>query len=143
MNRGFTLLELMIALAIVGILSAIALPGYSAVLMRAQRNEAKLALLEVVHAEERHYQLHLAYTDDFEPSLQAGGLGLDARSDTGNYLLSVTLRADGQGYIAIARPDPAHRQAGDRDCARITLDSSGRRGAADSAGNETTGRCWP
>jgi type IV pilus assembly protein PilE len=142
MNRGFTLVELLIALAIVGILSAIALPGYSAVLMRAQRNEAKLALLAVVHAEERHYQLHLAYTDRFEPPLQQGGLQLDAHSESGNYQLSVSLREDGQGYIAVAQPDPDRRQAGDRDCARITLDSTGRRGATDSAGDDASERCW-
>lgn len=143
MSRGFTLIELVIALAIVGILSAIALPGYSAVLLRAQRNEARLALLQVVHAEERHYQLHLAYTDRFEPSLQEGGLGLDAHSDGGNYLLSVALREDGQGYVAVAEPDPSRRQSADRDCARITLDSSGRRGATNRMGDDTGATCWP
>ena len=42
---GFTLLELLVTLAIVGILTAIAWPGYGAVMRRAQRDEARLALL--------------------------------------------------------------------------------------------------
>lgn len=142
MNRGFTLIEVLIALCIVGILSAIAVPSYSAVLVRAQRNEARLALLKVLHAQERHYQIHYRYTDRFEPPPQDGGLGLAARSDTGNYLLSVRLDDDGQHYLAIASPDPSRRQGSDRDCARITLDDSGNRGASNAAGGDARERCW-
>lgn len=142
MSRGFTLIEVLIALCIVGILSAIAVPGYSAILVRAQRNEARLALLKVMHAQERHYQIHFRYTDRFEVSPQEGGLGLAARSEAGSYLLSVELRDQGQRYLAIAQPDRSRRQAGDRDCARITLDDSGARGASNAAGNDARELCW-
>lgn len=142
MSRGFTFIELLIALVIVGILSAIALPTYSAVLTRAQRNEARLALLKVQHAQERHYQLHLRYSDRFDLSLQQGGLAMPGHSDAGNYLLSVRLQDEDQRYVAVARPDPRRRQAGDRECAEITLDDTGRRGAITAAGTDSREHCW-
>ncbi len=55
-DHGFSLLELLVTLAIVGILTAIAWPGYGAVMQRAQRNDARLALLGIQYAEELRYQ---------------------------------------------------------------------------------------
>lgn len=130
-RHGFTLIELLVSMAIVGILAAVALPGYGSAMRRAHRNEARLALLSLQIAEERHYQLHLSYTDAPPGSPQ-----------TGRYVLDVELREDGQGYLATASADPAGSQAADRDCARFTVDHTGRRGASSATGEDTSSTCW-
>lgn len=140
--RGFTLIELLIALTVVAILSAIAWPGYGAIMHRAQRHDARLALLELQHDQERHYLRHFEYTDLLTDPPAAGGLGRSDRSRSGEYQLSVTLRADGQGYIAHAVPAPESRQARDRTCARFSLDQTGRHAATDAAGADSTASCW-
>src|SRR5690606_39968109 len=113
-GRGFTLIELLIALAVVAILSAIAWPGYGAVIRRAQRQDARLALLELQHAQERHYLRHFSYTDRLTASRADGGLARSGHSPSGEYRLSVTLHADGQGFVAEAVADTQSRQAQDR-----------------------------
>jgi type IV pilus assembly protein PilE len=141
-QHGFTLLELLVTMAIVGILTAIAWPGYGAILRRAQRDEARLALLGIQYAEELRYQNLLAYGDRLAEPLARGGLGLAERSSGGNYRLAVELRNDGQRYLASARPVAQGRQSGDRACALLTIDEAGLRTAADADGRDTTALCW-
>jgi type IV pilus assembly protein PilE len=140
--RGFTLPELLVTLTIVGILTAIAWPSYSAVMRRAQRDDARLALLGIQYAEELRYQNAHAYSDRLADSTALGGLGLAERSAAGSYQLAVTLRDDGQRYVASARPLPQGRQAADRSCALLSIDETGRRGAVDADGRDTTTLCW-
>jgi type IV pilus assembly protein PilE len=58
---GFSLIEVLIALAIVGLLSAIALPNYTAHVVRARRAEARAALSDVVQQQERFYAANRRY----------------------------------------------------------------------------------
>lgn len=60
-HSGFTLIELMIAVSIVGILAAIALPSYNDSLMKSRRADAKTALLELANAMERHFTVNNTY----------------------------------------------------------------------------------
>jgi type IV pilus assembly protein PilE len=141
-RRGFTLLELMITLAIVGILAALAWPGYGAIIQRAQRNDARLALLAIQHAEESHYQRFHAYTGALTGPRADGGLGLAERSSAGSYQLSVSASDDGQHYSAVAQALPAGRQGSDHACETFLVDETGRRSARDAAGNDSTAACW-
>ncbi len=141
-RRGFSLLELLTTLVIVALLAAIALPGYGAIVRRAQRNDARLALLGIAHDEELHYQSVDAYTDQLTQSRDRGGLGLAPHSFDGNYRLAIELRAGGQGFRASARPTPQGRQSADHSCASFTIDEKGRRTATDAQGRDTTALCW-
>lgn len=62
-EKGFTLIELMIVIAVIGILAAIAYPNYTEYMNRAKRAEAKTALLAGAQALERYYSLQGSYLD--------------------------------------------------------------------------------
>lgn len=141
--RGFSLIELMVALGIAGVLSGIALPSYHQTLQRSQRQDARIALLRIQQFQERHFAEHLRYAARLAVPADPESLGLDSVSDGGRYELSLQSNAEGLGYTALARA--RGRQAGDRDCAVLTLDQSGRRGSGDASGRvllPDTGRCW-
>jgi type IV pilus assembly protein PilE len=134
--RGFTLIELLVALAIVAVLAAIALPGYQGVVHKAQRTEARLALLWIQFQQERHYAAHNIYAAVL-PDLALHG--------TGDYALSLTLTNEGQGYVATAEATATGRQAGDRPCHWFSITESGQRSSATAAGVWTpddANRCW-
>ncbi len=142
---GFTLIELLVALTVVAILSAIAWPGYGALVHRAQRNEARLALLRLQHLQERHYATHLRYAGALGTAADADTLVSPERSDGGLYTLSLAVSEDGQRYTARATASPRGRQWRDTQCRQLAVDHTGMRRSADAAGNwhDTDPlRCW-
>lgn len=141
--RGFSLIELLVTLGIAGVLSGIALPSYHLTLQRTQRQDARLALLRIQHFQERHFAQHLRYATRLAMPADDESLGVEALSDGGAYELALQSEAGGLGYTALARV--RGRQSGDRDCAVLTLDQSGRRGSEDASGHRRlpdAGRCW-
>ena len=134
---GFTLIELMVVLVIVGILSAVAVPTYRQYVIRAQRTEAKTALLRLAANQERHYLQNNTYTDDLALLGFATGV-----SENAVYTLSVPI-ADSVTYQAIAVPTPGGGlndvdMSQDDACARFTINAAGLR----SAFPDPDGICW-
>ncbi|MFZ9060802.1 MAG: type IV pilin protein [Steroidobacteraceae bacterium] len=138
-ERGVTLMELLTALAIVGILSALAYPGFRGQLLRAHRTEAITSLLALAAAQERHFMAHRAYATGLEGS--QGGLPISSHTASGRYGLSVSGEAGG-GYLASATVLPNGPQAADRECATLTLDANGTRRAYSASGEDSTRACW-
>jgi prepilin-type N-terminal cleavage/methylation domain-containing protein len=66
-GAGFTLMELLIAVAVIALLAAIALPAYQDQLLKARRSEGKTALLKALQLEERHYTSNGTYIADLGP----------------------------------------------------------------------------
>ncbi len=123
--RGYTLVELLACLLIVALLSAIALPGYRGVVLRAHRNEARLALLGIQAQQERDYIERHRYTDTLAAT----------QSEGGRYELAITLSDDGQRYVARAQPHSGSDQAQDSACTLLSINESGDRTASSEA-------CW-
>jgi type IV pilus assembly protein PilE len=134
---GVTLIELMAVVVVIGVLGMIALPSYREYIVRAQRTEAKSALLRLATNQERFYLANRTYgTDaDFED------LGFPASGETekGTYVLSIT-GADANGYTATATP-----QAGgtidmttDVRCTTFSLTAQGVR----TATGTDAANCW-
>jgi type IV pilus assembly protein PilE len=143
--RGFTLVELLVAMAVAGILAALALPGYSQLMTRASRQDARLALLRLQHRQESFFATRLRYAHTLGEGTDPPGLAMQARSDDGHYLLALQTAADGMAYIARARVDPVGRQANDTLCAQLSIDETGRRSSADASGiwrDDDPHRCW-
>jgi type IV pilus assembly protein PilE len=143
--RGFTLVELMIVTAIVAILASLSWPSYRDAIHRAQRNDARLALLRVQHQQERHYAIYNRYADSISAAEALDGLNLATQSAAGDYDLLLLTDPGGQRYVATARANAAGHQSTDHLCRKLSIDESGLRRSAD-AGDSWNGsnsnRCW-
>jgi len=140
--RGMTLIELLVVIGVLGVLSAIAVPTYRKYLLRAQRSEAKIALLQLQTAQEKYYLQYNTYTDDVTvaSTAETPGLGLPGTSETNKYDIVVTeLGAGGQSYTATASPHKGGGQTDDKDCANFTITERGVRGIS---GTKTPEFCW-
>ncbi len=147
--RGLSLIELMIALCITGVLAAIAWPRFEAQLQKARRSEAHAALGEVLTAQSRFRSTHKHYAG----SLAELGMGIDPLQHYQLRLLDLPKSAeDGadeepfrQGFIALAVPQKGSTQAHDQACAELRLSLKGRelsRSALDKTGAPSS-VCWP
>jgi type IV pilus assembly protein PilE len=137
-----TLIELLIVIAIASLVAALAIPGYRMYLIRSQRSEAKLALLQLQTAQEKHYLQYNLYTDNVTASSTATtpGLGLPGVTETGKYDIAVTtLGAGAQSFTATASPHAGGGQADDLQCAALTITDRGERGIS---GTGTSEMCW-
>ena len=137
-SRGITLFELLIVLVVIGIVAAMALPGYRRQLSRVHRTEAMTSLLKLQSAEESFYQRHAAYSGNLT-SAPPAGLGVSAETMSGNYMLSVAVAADGQSFVATAMPAPSGGQAADGECMAFSIDAQGRRTVT---GTRDAKHCW-
>lgn len=137
--KGFTLLELMITVAIVGIMSAIAYPSYQSHISDSRRADAKAALLGFANAMERFYTENNEYeetsNDDGVPTIYAATSPVDGSTPYYNLRVAASSKS---AYTLNAIP--INEQASDR-CGTLTLTQTGARGAIDSEGNAEPD-CW-
>lgn len=133
---GFTLIEILIVVAILGVLAAIALPAYENSVIRSNRAEAKSELLIVAADQERFFSSNNTYNTDATPLITTDG----TTRTTENGFYQIAVAAGGTGSIAtsfIATATPQGNQTADV-CTTLTLSSTGARGATGS----TVDECW-
>lgn len=138
-NQGFTLIELMIVVTIIGILAAIAYPAYQNYVMRAKRSEAKVALVTLQQAQEKYRANCPQYATGIHATTRscvAGSYNLVGKttSDNGYYTLAIS---NGSATTYTLTATKAGVQAVDTDCATFTIDQNGTK----TSSPNTTG-CW-
>lgn len=141
-HRGFTLVELMVTIAIVGILASIAYPAYRAQVLRAQRTDATAALLRVAAAQERYYLQNNTYAATANiTTAPPTGLGIPG-TDRRYYTLTIESTDLVNAFTAVAVPATGSPQLKDTNCARFTVTEALLRGATKSSGTDNTTTCW-
>jgi type IV pilus assembly protein PilE len=95
-QRGFTLMELMIVVVIVGILSGVAFPAYKAYVDRAKRSEGKAFLMEIAARQERYYFDNNSYASN---ATNLGYSSTTPKSDESHYVLTNPIAAGDTGSI--------------------------------------------
>ena len=147
--KGFTLIELMIAVSVATILTVIAVPSYINTVRKSHRTEAKSILLDLAGREERYLATNGAYTTDptqlglpsngFNTPIGSGYYQIDTPTVSAATVSSSTLAATPPGYSFVA--EAINGQTKDTQCAKFTLDQSGAQGSLNSGGAASTG-CW-
>ncbi len=129
--RGFTLIELMIVVAIIGILAAIAYPSYRGYVIKSQRADAHEALTRIEMAQEKWRSNNTAYTADL------ADLNVGSNSTEGYWALSVS-DAGAVGYTATA----TRADGNDPDCPTITLVKSAGVTTYNAETSKDATECW-
>ncbi|HCR34579.1 MAG TPA: type IV pilin [Stenotrophomonas sp.] len=126
---GFTLIELMITVAVVAILAAIAIPSYSEYVLRSRRAQAKADLVEVAQQLERFHTVQNTYAGMTLPFTQS------PRDGTSRYTISLSGNATASTFTLQAVPGTGQ----DKDkCGTLTLDQAGRK----TPNAATVAGCW-
>lgn len=135
--KGFTLIELMVVLAIIGILAAIAYPSYLNSLRKGRRADGQSALTDAAQALERCYTEYGKYNDTTNCGMAATLTGSGLQSQQQFYLVTATL---GTTSFALSAAGEGP-QATDTDCSTMTLNNAGAKGSKGTNGTATTD-CW-
>ena len=142
-ERGFTLIELMVVVAIVGILASVAYPSFMSQVQKSRRSDAVAALSAVQQSQERWRANNPNYatTPSLLTTASPTGLGLTSTTAGGYYAISISTNSaagctPSSCYTATAVAVPGKSQANDTACTTLTSSISG--------GNLTNGpaACW-
>lgn len=131
-NKGFTLIEVMITVAIVGILAAVAYPSYTEHVKKSARAEAITALVDAANKQEQFF------VDNHDYTAVLGNLGLGGATETGLYTLAIVAVANSREFTITATPASGVTLS-DSDCTALIINELSTK---TSTGSGTSKECW-
>ncbi len=138
-NKGFSLVELMVSVAIMGILAAVAVPQYSQYVAKGNRSEAMRELVVVANLQEQFLIENRSYTTDMTE------LGFDTDpflSEKEKYSIDVEAVSDISIDFIIVATALAGQLSNDASCVKLRIDHLGQKSSVNSADVDTTDICW-
>lgn len=149
--KGFTLIEMMIVVAILGIISAIAVPSYTEYVRKGKRTDAKVELLRIAQLQESYFVQNLSYAKDLTTGTGGLGLGATVKSEQEEYIITVGSLSPTSctgvaganactSYTLTATPVTGGSQASDK-CGKFTLSNTGVKDVVDNTGYDAK-KCW-
>jgi type IV pilus assembly protein PilE len=145
-GSGFSLIEVLIVVALIGILAAIAYPSYQGQMISARRTEAQSLLLDVAGRQEQFFADNRTFTADMT---ELGYAADPAQSENGFYTADAVAGSTGDittSFVATATRQGS--QTADTRCYDFTVDSAGRRsltnypGSGDDTPAAAPDGCW-
>jgi type IV pilus assembly protein PilE len=141
---GFSLIELMVVVAIAAILVSVAAASYQSSVRKSRRTEARSALLDLAAREERYFS-----TNNFYSGVSTDlGYASFIPVGSGYYNVGIAPVAANPGALPptlggyTITATAVGIQVADTTCAQFTLDQNGVQGSLDSSNNTTTATCW-
>ena len=132
-NRGMTLIELMVVVAIVAILASVALPTWKSQVQKSRRADARNTLI-LVRVEQEKYR---ADNGSYASSMSALGLGIYNSTSRDYYNVSI-VSSSATAFVASAAPNANGGQSGD-SCGTFAINQSGLDGSSEYA---SISDCW-
>ncbi len=153
-SSGFTLIELMIVVAIVGILASISYPSYTKYVQKSKRTDAMVKVMQIAQQQEKFYSQNLKYAFNEETLFGlAAGTAVNSENDlysmdvvgvcknTSGTVITCTAATACAAYTVTATAKASGSQTHDTNCKIFSLTNVGVKTSTDSSSSASTG-CW-